>query len=88
MLYGRSTTWHGLAESTRIKATRSVSVIADYVPGCPERMRGPAGYLAIIRMMRGGFPDIHWTLEEMVAEGEKVAARFIMRGAHRGPAAI
>jgi len=34
-------------------------------------------------MMGGGFPDIHWTLEEMVAEGDKVAARFIMRGAHR-----
>jgi len=55
-----------------------------YVPGSPEPMRGPAGYLAIIRMMRGGFPDIQWTLEEMVAEGDKVAARFTMRGTHRG----
>jgi predicted ester cyclase len=36
-------------------------------------------------MMRGGFPDIQWTLEEMVAEGDKVAARFIMRGTHQGP---
>jgi steroid delta-isomerase-like uncharacterized protein len=55
-----------------------------YVPGSPEPMRGPAGYLAIIRMMRGGFPDIQWTLEEMIAEGDKVAARFTMRGTHRG----
>jgi hypothetical protein len=29
-----------------------------HVPGSPEPMRGPAGYLAIIGMMRGGFPDI------------------------------
>ena len=29
-----------------------------YVPGQPEPMRGPAGYLATIGMMRGGFPDI------------------------------
>ena len=34
-------------------------------------MRGPAGYLTIIGMMRGGFPDIQWTLEEMIAEGNK-----------------
>ena len=55
-----------------------------YVPGRPEPMRGPAGYLAIIQMMRGGFPDIQWTLEEEVAERDKVAARFTMRGTHLG----
>lgn len=47
-------------------------------------MRGPTGYLEIIGMMRGGFPDIQWTLEEMIAEGEKIAARFTMRGTHQG----
>jgi len=56
-----------------------------HVPGRPEPMRGPAGYLAIIGMMRGGFPDIQWTLEEMIAEGDRVAARFTMRGTHQGP---
>jgi steroid delta-isomerase-like uncharacterized protein len=55
-----------------------------HVPGRSEPMRGPAGYLAIIGMMRGGFPDIQWTLEEMIAEGDKVAARFTMRGTHSG----
>lgn len=55
-----------------------------HVPGRPEPMRGPAGYLEIIGMMRSGFPDIQWTLEEMIAEGDKVAARFMMRGTHRG----
>lgn len=56
-----------------------------HVPGRPEPMQGPAGYLAIIGMMREGFPDIQWTLEEMVAESDKVAARFTMRGTHQGP---
>ena len=55
-----------------------------HVPGRPEPMRGPAGYLAVIGMMRGGFPDIQWTLEEMIAEDDMVAARFTMRGTHRG----
>jgi len=55
-----------------------------HVPGCSEPMRGPEGYLAIIGMMRSGFPDVQWTLEEMVAEDDKVAARFILRGTHQG----
>jgi steroid delta-isomerase-like uncharacterized protein len=56
-----------------------------HVPGRPEPMRGPSGYLAIIGMMRQGFPDIQWTLEEMVSEEDKIAARFTMRGTHEGP---
>lgn len=55
-----------------------------YVPGRAEPMRGPGGYLAIIGMMRGGFPDIRWTLDEMIVEDDRVAARFTMRGTHRG----
>jgi steroid delta-isomerase-like uncharacterized protein len=55
-----------------------------HVPGRAEPVSGPPGYLEIIGMMRGGFPDIQWTLEEMVAEGDMVAARFTMRGTHRG----
>jgi len=55
-----------------------------HVPGQVEPMRGPAGYLAVIAMMRGGFPDIQWTIEELIAEEEKVAARFTMRGTQLG----
>jgi steroid delta-isomerase-like uncharacterized protein len=55
-----------------------------FVPGRTKPMRGPAGYMNILGMMRGGFPDIQWTLEETIAEGDKVAARFTMRGTHDG----
>ena len=55
-----------------------------HVPGQPNPMVGPAGYLAIIAMMRSGFPDIQWTLDEAVAEGDRIAARYTMRGTHRG----
>ncbi|MFM0166712.1 ester cyclase [Paraburkholderia sediminicola] len=57
---------------------------AFFVPGRPDPVRGPAGYLEIIAMMRQGFPDIQWSLEETIAEEDKVAARFIMRGTHQG----
>ena len=55
-----------------------------YVPGQSEPMQGPSGYMAIIGMMRSGFPDVQWTLEEMVAEEDKIATRFTMRGTHKG----
>jgi steroid delta-isomerase-like uncharacterized protein len=55
-----------------------------YVPGRPEPLRGPEGYLSLVGMMRSGFPDIQWSLEDMVTEGDIVAARFLMRGTHQG----
>ncbi len=55
-----------------------------HVPGRPEPMIGPGGYLEILAMMRSGFPDVQWTLEEMIAEGDNVAARFTMKGTHQG----
>ena len=55
-----------------------------FVPGRPEPLQGPVGYVGIVQMMRSGFPDIQWTLDDMVAEGEQVAARFTMRGTHHG----
>ena len=55
-----------------------------YVPGRPDPMHGPSGYLGIIPMMRSGFPDIQWTLDEIIAENDQVAARYTMHGTHKG----
>lgn len=56
-----------------------------HVPGRTEPLIGPSGYFAVLGMMRAGFPDIQWTLEELIAEDDRVAARFTMRGTHQGP---
>lgn len=55
-----------------------------YAPTSPEPLRGAEGYMLILNMMRSSFPDISWKLEEMIAEGESVAARFTMTGTHKG----
>ena len=55
-----------------------------HVPGRDAPVQGPAGYLEVIGMMRSGFPDIQWTLEETITEGDRIAARFTMRGTHEG----
>ena len=34
--------------------------------------------------MRAAFPDMHWTVQEQIAEGDKVVSRFEWTGTHRG----
>ena len=37
-----------------------------------------------VKVFRDGFPDSPFTAEDMIAEGDKVAARYTMRGTHQG----
>ncbi len=50
-------------------------------PGAPG---GFAGVEAVFRMFRGGFPDVHFTIQTMLSEGDKVATRVTGSGTHGG----
>ncbi|MDQ0782339.1 ester cyclase [Chryseobacterium sp. W4I1] len=66
-------------------AQQLISPAASFhVPFQADPLQGPKGYLTIIGMMRNGFPDIQWSIEEMIAENDKVAVRFTMKGTHKG----
>ena len=45
---------------------------------------GLAGFKQVIGMFRAAFPDMTFTAEDTIAEGDHVVARFTMRGTHRG----
>ena len=47
--------------------------------------RGPESTRQVVTMLRTAFPDLHFTIEELVAEGDTVASRVTMRGMHLGP---
>jgi steroid delta-isomerase-like uncharacterized protein len=47
--------------------------------------RGPDSTRQIVRMLRTAFPDLHVTIEDLVAEGDTVAGRVTMSGTHLGP---
>ena len=62
-------------------------VTADFVlhdPNIPEQPRGPDGLKRFVAMYRDAFPDIEFTVEDQVAEGENAATRWVARGTHRG----
>jgi steroid delta-isomerase-like uncharacterized protein len=60
-------------------------VMEDFVELDPllGQRQGREGLKEILGMMRTAFPDIHWVVEEMVAEGDKVVTRFTWTGTHR-----
>jgi steroid delta-isomerase-like uncharacterized protein len=58
-------------------------VAPDYV--APQGGKGPAGFEAVVVGLRTAFPDLHYSVDEVVAEGDKVAVRWHWTGTHRGP---
>lgn len=45
------------------------------------------GHAGQIQVMRLAFPDLRFSIDEMIAEGEKVVARVTTRGTNSGPLA-
>lgn len=54
------------------------------VDGPPGRRHGLEAMKALVRDWRAGFPDMSETIEDLIAEGDRVCGRFTLRGTHRG----
>ena len=39
---------------------------------------------SVISTVRNAIPDLHITIEDMLAEGDKVASRWVTKGTHKG----
>jgi steroid delta-isomerase-like uncharacterized protein len=50
-------------------------------PGAPP---GVEGLTLLLAMLRAGVPDIQFPIEDLIAEGDKVVARYTVQGTHRG----
>lgn len=61
-------------------------VAADFLEQIPFPGQGPGreGLKFVLSAMFTGFPDMHWTVNEQVAEGETVVTRFTWTGTHQG----
>jgi steroid delta-isomerase-like uncharacterized protein len=73
--------------STGNVALRDSFLAADYrghVAGSAKPLDRD-GWTAWFTGFRQAFPDAQFTVEDMIAEGDVVAARLTMRGTHRGP---
>ena len=60
---------------------------SDYVlhdPSLPEDLIGPEGIKQYVAMNLGAFPDARVTVEDEIAEGDKVVSRWTATGTHTG----
>lgn len=53
------------------------------IGGSPE-IHGIEAFKEFISSYRGAFPDLEMTVEDIVAEGDKVITRWTARGTHEG----
>lgn len=60
---------------------------SDYVghiATLPEPVRGVEAFKQLVAMYHFSFPDTRFEIQDQIAEGHKVASRWIARGTHRG----
>ena len=57
--------------------------VVEQVP-LPGQGPGLSGLQDVIRAMRTGFPDIVFSIQEQIVEGDKVVSRFEWTGTHKG----
>ncbi len=46
----------------------------------PSQVPGPKGVKEYFTLVRTGFPDVHVTIDDLIAEGDKVVVRTTWRG--------
>jgi steroid delta-isomerase-like uncharacterized protein len=56
--------------------------VVELVP-FPGQGPGLSGLKDVLRGMCIAFPDLRWTIEEQIAEADKVLTRFIWAGTHK-----
>jgi steroid delta-isomerase-like uncharacterized protein len=56
----------------------------DHDPSAPAPVRGLDGAKEQVKLYRTAFPDLTFTIDDMMVDGEKVLTRWTARGTHKG----
>jgi steroid delta-isomerase-like uncharacterized protein len=58
--------------------------VVAHDPNSPEEINGPEGVKHFASAFRSAFPDGQSTVEDQIAEGDKVVTRYTFSGTHQG----
>lgn len=56
----------------------------DYNPAIPNQPQGAAGARQVFMAFKSAFPDLHFTIEDILVEGDKVVWRWSSTGTNTG----
>ena len=56
-----------------------------HITGSPVPALDLPGFKLMIAGIRAAFPDLHFTIEDQIAAGDRVAMRWVAEGTHTGP---
>jgi len=61
-------------------------IAPDFVCHTPDGdFKGLDGYKQLYNVYVTAFPDYHFTIDDVIAEGDKVSLRYTFAGTHTGP---
>ena len=70
-----------LALADEMVAPNHINIGPGSPPGLPD---GPEGSKMLVTMYRTAFPDVHFTIDEQIAEGDTVMTRWTASGTMTG----
>lgn len=77
--FGKAVNTNNLSDMEQLVAPDCI----DHDPA-PGQVKGPAGYIFLLKQMIEAFPDFAVDVEQMVADDENVAFAYTITGTHRG----
>jgi steroid delta-isomerase-like uncharacterized protein len=84
--------WHALITFYRAVETHNLELLNDVLtadwldlPPSPGQKRGPEGVKPILQGLIDAFPDFVITIDEVIGEAHRAAARLSITGTHLGP---
>jgi predicted ester cyclase len=70
-----------------VDATVDRDIASDWIDhdAAPDQPPGNEGYKFLLHWLKSSFPDARFVIEDLVAEGDRVATRWTVQGTHTAP---
>ena len=73
-----------MMENSPSRVKSSLPTMSNHDPASPDFPTGPDGVKQAVELYRNAFPDLQFTIEQMIEAEQFVTTCFTARGTHKG----